>query len=55
MNREERFGQALKYKNNEYLKNTYIRPEKIDGEITPNGVIRRFNNENTRRIKRSRR
>ena len=40
MNREERFGQALKYKNNEYLKNTYIRPEKIDGEITPNGVIR---------------
>tara|TARA_B100001121_G_scaffold201735_1_gene176420 strand:+ start:3854 stop:5845 length:1992 start_codon:yes stop_codon:yes gene_type:complete len=40
MNRNERFGQALKYKNNDYLKNTYIRPEAIDGEIVPNGVIR---------------
>ena len=40
MNRNERYGQALKYKNNEYLKNTYIRPEAIDGEIIPNGVIR---------------
>ena len=53
MNRNDRFGQALKYKNNEYLKNTYIRPEAIDGEITPNGVIRPTT-KNTRRIKRSR-
>ena len=40
MNRNERFEQAIKYKNNEYLKNTYIRPEAIDGEIVPNGVLR---------------
>ena len=28
MNRNERFGQALKYKNNEYLENTYILDQK---------------------------
>jgi hypothetical protein len=40
LDRKERFEQALTYKNNEYLENTYIRPEAIDGEIIPNGVIR---------------
>ena len=40
LNRKDRFNQSLKYKNNEYLENTYIRPEALDGEITPNGVIR---------------
>ena len=40
LDRKSRFDQAVKYKNNEYLENTYIRPEAIDGEITPNGVIR---------------
>ena len=29
-----------RYKNNEYPENTYIRPEYLDGEIIPSGLIR---------------
>jgi hypothetical protein len=36
----KRFNQPLRYKNNEYLEGTYVRPEEVDGEIAVGGVIR---------------
>jgi hypothetical protein len=36
----KRFDQPLRYKNNEYIDGTYVRPEAIDGEIPVAGVIR---------------
>jgi hypothetical protein len=36
----KRFDQSLRYKNNEYLDGTYVRPEEVDGEIAVGGVIR---------------
>ena len=37
---KNRYIQGVKYKNNDFLENTYIRPEAIDGSILPNGIER---------------
>ena len=36
----ERYGDNLRYRNNEYLEGTYIRPEDVDGEIQVAGIVR---------------
>lgn len=39
-NQLDRFGQGLRYRNNDQLEGTNIRPEYIDGEIQVAGVVR---------------